>query len=102
MNIRRQKGTFQFEEDTFSKNVQGIGKIYHEVFFLMKLLQTMPQVKSMNILYYDRFYTVFKNRDEKDLVVDRYEDDENDYLSYNDLVLPNHYLGRKNINESLT
>ena len=27
MNIRRQSGIFQFEEDPFSKNVQGIGKI---------------------------------------------------------------------------
>ena len=25
MNIRRQRGTFQFEEDAFSKNEQGIG-----------------------------------------------------------------------------
>ena len=30
-NIRRQSGNFQFEECPFSKNVQGIGKIYHEV-----------------------------------------------------------------------
>ena len=33
MKIKRQGGTFQFEEDTCSKNVQGIGKIYHEVLF---------------------------------------------------------------------
>ena len=32
MNIRRRSDTFQFEEDTFSKNVQGIGKSYREVF----------------------------------------------------------------------
>ena len=49
MNIRRQSGTFEFEEDTFSKNVQGIGKVYHEVLLLMKFLQTEPQVISMNI-----------------------------------------------------
>ena len=34
MNIR----TFKFEEDPFSKNAQGIRKIYHEVIFLMKFM----------------------------------------------------------------
>ena len=29
MNIRRQTGTFQFEEDHFSKNVEVISKNYH-------------------------------------------------------------------------
>ena len=53
MNIRRQSGTFQFEEDPCSKNVQGIGKIYHEVLLLMKFLQTKPSVESMNVNYYD-------------------------------------------------
>ena len=36
------------DEDPFAKNAQGISKIYHEVFLLMKLLQTKPQVKNMN------------------------------------------------------
>ena len=31
MNYRRQSITFQFEEDPFAKNVQGIGRIIHEV-----------------------------------------------------------------------
>ena len=31
MNIRRQSGNFQFEDDIFSKTVRGIGKICHEV-----------------------------------------------------------------------
>ena len=43
MNIR-------FAEDTFSKDVQGISKIYHEVIMLMNFLQTKPQDKNMNIL----------------------------------------------------
>ena len=30
MNIRKQRGNFQFEEDTFSKGAQGICKIVHE------------------------------------------------------------------------
>ena len=53
MNIRRQSGTFQFHEDPFSKNVQSTGKLYHEVLFLMKFLQTKPQVKKTNIECYD-------------------------------------------------
>ena len=31
MNYRRQNITFQFEEDPFAKNAQGIGGIIHEV-----------------------------------------------------------------------
>ena len=31
MNYRRQNITFQFEEDPFAKNAQGIGRIIHEV-----------------------------------------------------------------------
>ena len=42
MNIRRQGDNSQFDEDPFSKNVPGIGKIYHEVLLLKKLLQTKP------------------------------------------------------------
>ena len=36
MNIRRQSGTFYFEEVPFSENVQGIGKIFHEVLLIKK------------------------------------------------------------------
>ena len=64
MNIRRQSGTFQFEEDPSSKNFQGVGKIYHEVLLLMKFLQTKPRVKGKNINYNDLYYTVIKNRNE--------------------------------------
>ena len=42
MNIR-------FDEDPFARNAQGINKNHHEVFELMKFLQTKPQVKNMNI-----------------------------------------------------
>ena len=56
--------TFRFEEDPFAKNSQGIAKVYHEVLMLMKFLQTKPQVKNMNIIYYDLYYTVIKIRDE--------------------------------------
>ena len=75
MNIRN----FKFEEDTFSKNAQGNNKFYKEVLLLFKFLQTKPQVKIMNIKYYDLYYTVIKNRDEKEIVNDKHENNENDY-----------------------
>ena len=52
----------------------------------MKFPQTKPQVKNMNNFYYDLYNTVFENRD------DRYE---NDYISLNDVFIPNHYVGIK-------
>ena len=39
------------DQDPFSKNAQGIHKIYHEVLLLMKFLQTKPQIKNLNINY---------------------------------------------------
>ena len=62
---------FQTHEDPFSKNAPGISKIYHEIFLLMKFFQTKPQIKNMNIKYYELYYTVIKIRDEND------EDDNN-------------------------
>ena len=66
MIYRTQSGTFQIEEDFFSKCAQGIAKNMHEVFPIMKLLQTKPQGKSMIIKYYGLFHTVIKVRDEKE------------------------------------
>ena len=68
------------DEDPFAKNVQGISKIYHEILLLLKFLQTKPQVKNMNFIYYDLYYTVIKNRDEKEIMNDKYE---NDYVNFN-------------------
>ena len=79
MNNRRQSGTSQFEEDAFSKNAKGIGKFFLDVLLLKKFLQTKLQNKSMNILYYDLYYTVIKIRDEKGFVVDEDENIEKDY-----------------------
>ena len=80
---------FQTQEDPFSRNAQGISKIYHEVLLLMKFLQTKPQIKNMNIDYYGLYYTVIKNRDEnKDI-------DNNDYINFNDNNTPKHYVGIK-------
>ena len=94
MNIRN----FKFEEDPFSKNATGISEIYHEVLLLMKFLQTKPKVKNMNIISYDLYYIVIKNRDENEVVNDKYENNEIDYIKYNDFITSNHYIGRKNDN----
>ena len=40
-------------KDPFARNAESISKIYNEVLVLMKFLQTKPQVKNMNISYYD-------------------------------------------------
>ena len=85
---------FQTQQDAFAKNTQGISKIYHEVLFLMKFLQTKPKVKIMNINYYDLYYTVIKTRDENKDIDIQYENDENGYINFNDIV-PNHYIGIK-------
>ena len=92
MNIGKQNGNFQFEEDLFSKDTPGISKIYHEVIFLMKFLQTKIRVKNMNINYYDLYYTVFKNRDDKEIRVAN----EKIYNNFNEYIAPNHYIGQKN------
>ena len=86
---------FQTQQDPFAKNAQGISKIYHEVLLLMKFLQTKSQVKNMNINYYDLYYTVIKTRDENGDIDNQYENDENDYISLNDVIIPNHYVGIK-------
>ena len=54
----------------------------------MKFSQTKPQVKNMNINYYDLYYTVIKTRDDKKVV----NDNENDYINSNDFITPNHYI----------
>ena len=85
-------------EDPFARNAQSISKISHEVLLIMKFLQTKPQVKNKNINYYDLYNTVIKNRDEKEIAIDEYE---NDYISFKAIVIPNQKIGRKNNNEIL-
>ena len=87
-------------QDPFSKNGQSVNKIFHEVLLLMKFLQTKSQVKNMNFNYFDLYYSVTKTRDENRDIDDQYENDENDYINFNDIV-PNHYIGIKNNNEIL-
>ena len=85
MNIR-------LDDDPFAKNAQCISKIFHAVLKLMRFLQTKHQVKNMNIFYYDLYCTVIKNRKEKEIVDDQYE---NDFISLNDVIIPNKYVGFK-------
>ena len=93
--IEMKNRKFQSQEDPFSKNAQGISKIYHEVLLLMNFLQTKPQVKNMNIKYYDLYYTGIKFRDENEDMDNQYENDYNDYINYEDFISPNHYVGIK-------
>ena len=85
------------DQDPFSKNAQGIHKIYHEVLLLMKFLQTKPQIKNMNINYYDLYYTVIKTRDENKDIDDQYENNDNDYIDINDFIIPNQNISRDTI-----
>ena len=86
---------FKLNKILFSKNAQGISKIYHETLLLMKILQTKPQVKNININYYDLYYTVVKTRDENKDIDNRYENEDNDYIIFNDIIIPNHFVGIK-------
>ena len=47
MKYRKQSGTFQSEEDLFSKSDQRITKLYLEIILLLKILQTETQVKKL-------------------------------------------------------
>ena len=76
--------------DPFSRNAQGISKIYHEVLLLMKFLQTKPQIKNMNNNYYDLYYTIIIIRDENRDIDNQYEDDDNDYINFDQFILPNY------------
>ena len=81
MNTRRQSGIFQFEEDSSSRNVEGVGNVYHEVLLLMQFSQTKLQVKNMVINYYDLYYTVIKNRDDKQILNEN--EYEKKYVNFN-------------------
>ena len=75
-------------QDPFSRNAEGISKVYHEVLLLMKFLQTKPQVKNLNINYFDLYYTVIKTRDKNKDIDNQYENDDNDYIDINTFGIP--------------
>ena len=94
--IERKNKNFQTNnQDPFSRNIQGISKIYHEVLLLMKFLQTKPQVKNMNINYFDLYNTVIKVRDENKDIDNQYEIDDKDYINFHDFITPNHNISIK-------
>ena len=99
--IEMKNKNFQTQQDPFSRNAQGISKNYHEVLLLMKYLQTKPQVKKMNINYYDLYYTVIKVREENKDIDNQDQNDDKDYINYEDFISPNHYVGIKKNNEIL-
>ena len=84
----------KFEQDLFAQKARGISKIYYEVLLLMKFLQTKPEVKNMNMIYYDLYYTLIKTRDDNEVVKDQYEND-NDKISLNDVLIPTHIVGKR-------
>ena len=94
MNLR----VFKFEEDLLRKNSQSIIKIYHEVLLLMKFLQTEPQIKNMNNKYYDLYYTVIKNREEDEIVNNKFEGEEVEYVNFCGFITLNQFIGRKKYN----
>ena len=85
------------DQDPFSKNAQGISKIYHEVLMLLKFLQTKPEIKNKNNNYHDLYYTVIKTRDENRDIDNQNENDENDYINFNDFIIPNHNISHEPI-----
>ena len=86
---------YQSQQDHFARNAQGISKIYHEVLLLMKFLQTKPQIKNMNINYFDLYYTVIKTRDENRDINNRYDNDDNDYIDINDFITLNRNISHE-------
>ena len=92
---RRQSGTFQSEEDLFSKNEERITKLYLHVMLLLKVLLTEPQVKRNNFNF-EFQETFIKNGDDNQNVVEyEYENEETDLNKYDDFIVPNYYIGIK-------
>ena len=68
---------------------------------LKNFLHNTPQVKNTNINFHDLYYTVIKNRNENGVVNDKHGNNENDSTNVNDIITPNHYIGRKDVKERI-
>ena len=55
----------------------------------------------MDIKYYDLCYTVTKNRSDKEIVNDEFENKENGYINFEVFITPNQNFGRQNDEEML-
>ena len=95
MNFKRGRRIFQFEEDSFANKAEGISIIYQEVLLKLKNLQTKPQVKSMNVKYFDLFDAFIESRGEKEIETDEYEKTEIHYVKYKDFIIPDRHIGIK-------
>ena len=63
----------------------------------MNFLQTKPEIKNMNINYFDLYHTVIEVRHENKDIDNQYENNDDDnYIDVNDFITPNHYIGRRN------
>ena len=97
MNFRN----FQSEQGPSFKNAGSTRKIHHEVLLLVKFLQTKHQSKSLNINYYEFYYTVIKNGEDNEIVNDKIDNTEKGYNNFNDFITPSHHIGPKNNIETL-
>ena len=62
----------------------------------MKFLQTKPHVMSLKNNYCDLYYTVTKNKNDKEIVNDKNDKDECEYNTYDNFnIPPNHSVGVK-------
>ena len=95
MKFRRQSNTFQFKEGSFSKNAEDIIKIYHEVLLLRQFLQTKPLVTNLNKVFYELYYTVFKNRNDKQVITENEYENDKKFINLDDFKVPNHHVGIK-------
>ena len=50
----------------------------------------------MNITFLDLYYTVIKNWNDNEDIVDKYGKNEIDYIIFNEFISPNHYNGMRN------
>ena len=55
----------------------------------------------MKINNYKLYCTVINNRDEEEIVYDKNENNEKDYINFIEFITPNPYIGRKNDKEIL-
>ena len=49
----------------------------------------------MIIKYYGLYYTVLKSREDNEVVADKHEDNEIDYINFNDFITLNHNISMK-------
>ena len=77
------------------KTLNVSAKFIVEYFCYSYFLQSKPPVKNVKFNYYVLCYSVIKNRDNKEIVNNKYENKEVDYINFNDLILHNDYNGKK-------